>query len=407
MIEITLELLRDWGTLLKKISIASITILVVIILTTFLNYLVYNNYYNEKIIYIVSKLASDNEHIEIEEIAEIIKSDDEIDYNALEDYGYSANDLYLIGDIKYRIVFNACINIIVVTVVLIIFGYIYYRKGKGNLSEINDLLNLLEKINKGDYNINLDKYSESDFSKLRNEIYKTTVLLKEHSEFLNNDRILLKDNLADISHQIRTPLTSISLMLETIIEDKNMPEDKKDEFLNSIFKQTDKINYLVEALLKLSKFDASVIHFKKDNVNVYNLLNNVKSSLRYLLDEKNMTLNISVDKDIKIICDEKWQEEAITNIVKNSIEFSKENSQLDIEVKDNNFYTMITIKDYGSGISKTEIKKIFDRFHKNNNSSGFGIGLNLAKTIIEKDGGLIDVESKENEYTIFTIKYVK
>ena len=392
---------------MKKISIVSVIIVVIVILTTFINYLVYNNYYNKKIIDVVNQMVEENDNIEVEEIAKILKNPKDSDKNILERYGYSANDLYLVGDIKDRIIINICINICVFLFISLILIYMEKRKNSKRLNEINNLITFLEKINSGDYDIDLNKYSESDFSKLRNEIFKTTILLKEHTEFLNKDRVILKDNLADVSHQIRTPLTSISLMIESIIEDKDMSKTKKDEFLNKIYIQTDKINYLTESLLKLSKFDAKAIEFKKDNVIVYDLLEKVQDSLEYLIIEKNININIIADKNIKIKCDEKWQEEALMNIVKNCIEYSEKNGIIDINVEDNNFYTKIVIKDYGLGISKEELKKIFIRFHKSKKSNGFGIGLNLSKTIIEKDNGMIKVESVENEYTKFIIKYMK
>ncbi len=391
---------------MKKIS-KILFVIVIIISTTCINYLIYNNYYNNKIINIANNIVENHKEVKPSELAETLKDSKNTNYNVLKDYGYNENDLFLNEDIKNKIVLNIVINLFVIATILTIYNLINNKKRKSNFKEINDLITLLEKINAGNYNIELDKFSETSFSKLRNEIYKTTGLLKEQTEFLNTEKNNLKNNLADISHQIRTPMTSINLMLETIIEDKNMSKEKQLEFLNIIYKQTEKVVYLVENLLKLSKFDASVIELKKEKVYVYKLLNNVADSLKYLSDGKNLKININANENITINCDKGWQEEAITNVVKNSIEYSKENSNLDILVTDNNFYTMITIKDYGSGISKEDLKKVFIRFHKSKNSNGVGIGLNLAKTIIEKDNGLIEVTSKENEYTIFTIKYLK
>ena len=392
---------------MRKYSLIGLIIICIIVSTSFINYLIYNNYYNEKIIDVVNQIVRENEDINPLEIAEILKNPQNTNTNILEKYGYNKNDLYLVGDIKQKIAINIMTNILVFGTIYAIAIIILKRKEKQKNDEINDLIYYLERINKGDYTIDLNKYSESDFSKLRNTIYKTTVLLKEHSEFLKNDRKVLKDNIADISHQLRTPLTSISLMLETILEEEEMSQAKKQEFINKIYSQNEKVNYLVELLLKLSKLDASIIEFKKDKVNANELLLKIKSSLEQLALLKNITIKITVNKDTNIICDRKWQEEALVNIIKNSIEHSRENGIIDINVEDNNFYILVTIKDNGQGIKKDNIKKIFNRFYKNENSSGFGIGLNLAKTIIEKDNGIIAVESKENEYTKFTIKYIK
>lgn len=392
---------------MKKISLIGIGIVVIVILTTYLNYIIYNNHYNEKLLNIVNQLIINNEEIDVKDVASILKNPEDIDVNLLEQYGYSTQDVYFSNEMVEKISINVAMNILIVVLVLSSYKYIYGKKRKSNLKEINDIILLLEDINKGNFDIEIEKYLETDFSKLRNTIYKTTVLLKEQTEFLTNDRVLLKNNLADVSHQIRTPLTSISLMLESIIDDKDMDSSKKEEFLNKIYNKIESVNYLVEVLLKFSKFDASSIEFKQEDTSVYELLENIKGSLEDLAREKNVNIKINVNENINIKCDRRWQEEAIGNIVKNAIDYSSINGVVEINVEDNNFYTKITVKDNGQGMSKEELIKVFTRFYKSENSKGFGIGLNLAKTIIEKDNGEVNVESEKGKYTMFTIKYFK
>ncbi|MFI3261042.1 MAG: HAMP domain-containing sensor histidine kinase [bacterium] len=392
---------------MKKISLIGIVVVVIVTLTTYLNYIIYNNHYNEKLLNIVNQLIINNEEIDVNDVASILKNPEDIDVNLLEQYGYSTQDVYFSNEMVEKISINVAMNILIVVLVLSSYKYIYGKKRKSNLKEINDIILLLDGINKGNFDIEIEKYLETDFSKLRNTIYKTTVLLKEQTEFLTNDRVLLKNNLADVSHQIRTPLTSISLMLESIIDDKDMDSSKKEEFLNKIYNKIESVNYLVEVLLKLSKFDASSIEFKQEYTSVYELLENIKGSLEDLAREKKVNIKINVNDNINIKCDRRWQEEAIGNIVKNAIDYSSINGVVEINVEDNNFYTKIIIKDNGQGMSKEELIKVFTRFYKSENSKGFGIGLNLAKTIIEKDNGEVNVESEKGKYTMFTIKYFK
>lgn len=392
---------------MKKSKLYLPIILLIVILTTFSNYLIYNSYYNQKILDITNQLIETNENINPNDIATILKNPSPSSSNLLEEYGYDINDFYLLGDMEQIVLTNISINTIITLIILTIIYLLFSKKEKIRKNEIQELVDYLEIINSGNYDIHVDKYNESELSKLRNTIYKTTVLLKEHTEYLQNDRIALKDNLADVSHQLKTPLTSIGLMLESIMEDKDMPQEKREEFITKIYERNEKINYLVEVLLKLSKLDASVITFKKEAVSLEEMLQGITYSLESLSSKKNVSIHIEGCKNIILTCDRKWQEEAITNIIKNCIDFSSENGTIHIQGMDNNFYTLLTIEDHGCGIKEAEISKVFKRFHKSENSKGFGIGLNLSKTIIEKDNGTIKVESKENEYTKFIIKYIK
>lgn len=383
----------------------NILFIIIILFITIINFILYSNYYNDKILNITNHLV-EVYNIKPSEAAKIIKENNKSN-NILSNYGYSKSDLFLNSNIKIILIINILLNIILFYIVFIIIYKISKNKKKKELNNLIDITSLLEEINKGNYKIDLNNYTENDYSLLRDQIYKTVGLLKNQTINLNKEKLILKDNLADISHQIRTPLTSINLMLENIIEDKDMDIVTKEKFINKIYNQIEKINYLVDVLLKLSKFDGCIIKFKKENILLNDLLNDIINNLEVLLKEKNIKIKLNINENIKINADKKWQEEALTNIIKNAINFSHKDSTINIEVNDNKFYTEITIKDSGTGIDENEIKKIFNRFYKTDSSEGFGIGLNLAKTIIEKDQGLIDVQSIKSKYTKFIIKYMK
>ena len=212
----------------------------------------------------------------------------------------------------------------------------------------------------------------------------------------------------DISHQLKTPLTSILVMLDNIIEDSNMEEKIRNDFIVDIKRNVLNINFLVQSLLKLSKFDANAIHFVKRENDLKTIIEESIKNVSTLCDLRNINIKLNIKENSKIICDDKWQIEALTNIIKNAIEHSKNNSNIIINIENNNVYSMIEVIDFGEGIAKKDIKHIFERFYKckNTKTDSIGIGLALAKTIIEEDKGTISVESNKLE-TKFIIKYYK
>ena len=232
-------------------------------------------------------------------------------------------------------------------------------------------------------------------------------MLREVAENESLDKLKLKDSLSDISHQLKTPLTSINIMLDNILDDPDMNNTTKTKFLQNIKREITNISSLVEEILKLSKFDANVIKFEKRNVFLREIVKKAITNVEMLAELKNVKINIITVVDDTLSCDLKWQVEAITNILKNCIEHSKKNSKIDVYINSNKIYKSIVIKDNGEGIDKHDLPHIFERFYKGKNSSkdSVGIGLALSKTIIEKDKGSIIVDSQKDATTIFTIKY--
>ena len=250
--------------------------------------------------------------------------------------------------------------------------------------------------------------SEDELSILKNEIYKTTIMLKEAADNSNKDRIKLKKSLEDISHQLKTPITSILIMLDNIIEDPDMDASVRNDFIIDIKRNVANINFLVQTLLKLSKFDSNTVNFIKQENELENIAKESIQNVASLCDLKNINIELNIKNNSKIVCDLKWQIEAITNLLKNAIEHSKDNEKVVITVDSNNVYSMIEIQDLGDGIAEKDLPHIFERFYKGENSTSesIGIGLALAKTIIEQDNGNISVDSDGNG-TRFIVKYFK
>ena len=388
--------------------IVSICLFVLFLALNIYEYKTYTNNFNNKIGAIISVIKDKYPEITDKEIAEIINSDEFETNDFFTKYGIDINNKSILikNDKDYHIFLVINMSFLTITIIILLILYIRYNHKKEN--DIKDIIKCIEQINKKNYELQIDSISEDELSILKNEIYKTTIMLKESAENSNKDKINLKKSLEDISHQLKTPLTSILVMLDNIIEDPDMDINIRNDFVRDIKRNVVNINFLVQALLKLSKFDANTVHFIKKEYNLKNIVDESIKNVSTLCDLRNINIELNIKNDSKIICDSKWQIEAITNILKNSIDHSKDNQKVIINVENNNVYSTVEIKDFGDGISKKDISHIFERFYKGENatSDSIGIGLALAKTIIEEDNGNISVESNKNG-TKFTIKYFK
>lgn len=388
--------------------IVSICLFVLFLALNIYEYKTYTNNFNNKIGAIINVIKDKYPEITDKEIAEIINSDEFETNDFFTKYGIDINNKSILikNDKDYHIFLVINMSFLTITIIILLILYIRYNHKKEN--DIKEIIKCIEQINKKNYELQIDSISEDELSILKNEIYKTTIMLKESAENSNKDKLNLKKSLEDISHQLKTPLTSILVMLDNIIEDPDMDINVRNDFVRDIKRNVVNINFLVQALLKLSKFDANTVHFIKKEYNLGSIVDESIKNVSTLCDLRNINIELNIKNDSKIMCDSKWQIEAITNILKNSIDHSKDNQKVIINVEDNNVYSTVEIKDFGDGISKKDISHIFERFYKGENatSDSIGIGLALAKTIIEEDNGNISVESNKNG-TKFTIKYFK
>lgn len=397
---------------LKKYIISTLIVFICLfILFLFLNIYEYKTYtknFNNKISAIINVIKKDYPKITDKEIIKIINNDTLKTNDFFNKYGIDVNNKSILikNDRDYRKFLAINLSFLTITVAILLIIYIRYNYKKEK--DIKDIIKCIEQINKKNYEIQIDSISEDELSILKNEIYKTTIMLKEAAENSSKDKLNLKKSLEDISHQLKTPLTSILVMLDNIIEDSNMEEKIRNDFIVDIKRNVLNINFLVQSLLKLSKFDANTVHFVKQENDLKTIIEESIKNVSTLCDLRNINIKLNIKENSKIICDDKWQIEALTNIIKNAIEHSKNNSNIIINIKNNNVYSMIEVIDFGEGIAKKDIKHIFERFYrcKNTKTDSIGIGLALAKTIIEEDKGTISVESNKLE-TKFIIKYYK
>ena len=400
---------------LNKTNLKYIILIFIIFLIYLISILLFNNYqykkytlnYNTKINSVLSLLIDKYPSLTKEELINILNNSTDTKENILKQYGLDIekdsfilnNEKVYLNSIKVTIIITSSLFLIVLFIILV-HEYI-------KLKNINNLTKVLEEINNKNYKIDIGDFREDELSILKSEIYKTTIMLKEQADNSTLDKINLKDSLSNISHQLKTPLTSINIMLDNILDSEEMSEDVRTEFINNIKREISNINFLVAGILKLSRLDANVVNFIVEKVKVKDIINECIKNVSSLCDLKNISIDVTGNEMLKINCDFKWEVEAITNILKNCVEHSNNNSKIDIKYINNKMYTEITIKDYGVGIPEKDVKHIFERFYKGSNSTSdsVGIGLSLSKSIIEQENGTINVNSKLNRGTVFTIRY--
>lgn len=366
-------------------------------------YKMYTKNYNDKINSIISNIKNKYPNIEESDIIEIINNEEDSE-DILSKYGIDSITKNDKVNNKIRII--SLIIIITFDSLIILIFYLY---DKNKSKKIKEITKMISKINNRQFDIDINDFNEGELSILKNEISKTTTMLRQVADNSVKDKLNLKDSLGDISHQLKTPLTSITIMIDNILDNPDMDEKIRKKFLINIKREILNINFLVMSLLKLSKFDANVVKFNKESVYLKDIIIESIKNVSMIKELKNITIKVSGDDNIKLLCDFKWQVESITNILKNSIEHTSEYGTVEVNYSENKLYTRILIKDNGKGIDSDDLPHIFDRFYKGKNGSddSFGIGLSLSKTIIEKEGGSITVKSTPNIGTIFTIKYLK
>lgn len=280
---------------------------------------------------------------------------------------------------------------------------------KREYEEIEKLSGYLRRISNGEYSLDIRDNAEGELSILKNEIYKVTLMLSKQGELLRKEKVQLAKAISDISHQLKTPLTSMMVMADLLSDNNFLNEEKRIEFTKNIEMQLDRMQWLLTSLLKISKIDAGTVHFKKDKVVVSILIEKAIKPLLIPVEIKEQTLNIKGDSSVNFTGDLNWTIEALINIIKNCIEHTQEGGTISISFDENPLFTEIKIWDNGNGIPKEDLPYIFKRFYKGKNASeeSIGIGLAMAKSIIISQNGDINVTSRKNEGTCFNIKFYK
>lgn len=368
-------------------------VLCISLLTTSILSFVYAKYQYRVTSSLTEQLVKEYPNSE-QKIIEIVKSNQlsNIKNDILTSYGFSAVDFLQPYTAISVISVIACIIIFV----MLIAGIIYCINKK-NKNRIHELTAYLEQINAGK-DVEIISQKEDMFSILQDEICKTVTEMKIAKDTAINERIEFADSLANIAHQIKTPITNISLITQV----------DNSENSSAISKHIKRMNRLVESLLLMSKIDAGVLELKKNEVDVYTLLELSVEELEQNINLKNIQIELPNHSDVSFLGDMDWSMEAFINIIKNCTEHTPENGKISLDYSVNPLYTEITISDNGAGFDKEDLKNVFKRFYQGRNSkSGLGIGLSIAKSIIEMQNGFITAENSKNGGAQFNIRFYR
>ena len=289
---------------------------------------------------------------------------------------------------------------ILYTAVYLIYTHRRYRA-------IDQLSTAIDRILHGQEQLLISANEEGELSILRNEIHKMTMRLKEAADALQADKLQLVDAIADISHQLRTPLTSMNLTLSLLSAD-NLSDERRRTLIHDLRSSLRRIDWLIEALLKLSRIDAGAVQFKTEPVSVRALIKKAAEPLAVTLDVKDISLAADVP-DISFTGDMAWSAEALGNILKNCSEHTPAGGSIEITASETPLYTEINVLDSGDGFSAEDLPHLFDRFYKGKNASAesIGIGLALARTIIARQNGTLQAVNHKGGGAQFTLRFYK
>ena len=274
---------------------------------------------------------------------------------------------------------------------------------KKNENQISSLQDMIRRMEKGDYHYTISE--ENQFSKLEDDIYKTLILLRETRSIALKERMDFKESLEDISHQLKTPLTSVGLLLE-LLEEKDIPREDKIETLNRIEVQVDKLKDFTEILLTLSKLDTGNIEMKQERFLLEECVEYAWDQLAERRKSSPVELEVQ-SSSLWLEGDFYWLSESFLNILSNALDCYPKVKHITVHGNETPIYREICIEDDGEGVPSEEIPYLFERFHCGDlkKKSGFGIGLPLSKSIIEKNNGEIKVEQKQNRGLLFIIRF--
>ena len=361
---------------------------------------------------IIGNILTDRPELE-EEIIDIItqgnsKENIELGRKILDKYNYNSNitlknEPIINESMKY--IFN--INCIFICIILMLCMILTLSCFKKIYDDIKDMTDYVYNSSEGRNFEMKNRNQEGQIGLLKTELIKMTNILKEKVELLNNEKIFLNNTISDISHQLKTPMTSLIILNDLMYED--LPKETKIEFLDKIKSQLNRMEWLVKSMLKLSKVEAKVINFEKKEVKINELIKRSVAPSLIPMEIKNIKLSINGDENTSYTGDINWSSEAFVNIIKNCIEHTPQGGKIDINYAQNPLYCEVVIKDSGEGIDKKDLPHIFKRFYKGKTSKedSVGIGLAMAKSIIESQNGDIYVESEINKGTEFHIIFHK
>lgn len=289
-------------------------------------------------------------------------------------------------------------------------AYVAGRRSISTMSrELRAIVDIMNQILEAPEQIPAEPYKQGELGELYTNLYKLVQALKESNRKEQEEKIFLRDIMSDISHQLKTPLASLTVFLDLLYDGRVPDVDKQKQMLLESKNQVSRMEWMVLSMLKLARIEAGAIQFEKHPCSLYAIVAQAKESVVYLTEKRGQQIDVQIDEKQMLVCDGDWLTEAIINLLKNASDYSGEQTTIHIWTEDNPMYTRIYVKDEGCGIAESELKNIFKRFYRINkevNPNSVGIGLSLTKSIVEGMGGKISVRSEFGSYTQFILTFV-
>ncbi len=269
--------------------------------------------------------------------------------------------------------------------------------------KIARLVDYLQLLSNGGTAMDIRENTEGELSVLKKEIYSVTSTLSQQAGALQKDKLELANALSDISHQLKTPLTSLGIMTD-LLDNDALPPEKRQEFIDSMRVGQQRMEWLVLSLLKLAKLDADAISLKKEPVLLSKLVETALAPLTIPIEVKEQQVSIE-GEDMSILCDPDWTREALANLLKNAVENTPMGGKIEITYGGNPIYAFIRVHDSGSGIDRADLPHLFKRFYRGKSAGrdSAGIGLSMSLAILRKQKG--DIEATSENGAIFTLKF--
>lgn len=407
------------NTEIKRFTIGFIVLQAIIIAVFLMIFSIKANelkkiYINQNIA-IAGKILEVNPELEKDIVGYFTKGVDKRDIETgtkiLNKYGYT-DKAELIQDSSIYSTFNKtslqfCLYIVLFAGIVYLFSIIEF---KNVFNRINTISSAADEIIKGNYNVEISDFCEGDMYILGHQFNEMTKIIKNNIDVLKKEKTFLKNIISDISHQLKTPLSSLIMFNELLLDDVIETEVDKKAIIVQSHDQLNRMEWLIVNLLKLARIESGAIEFNMNNSPVSTTIEKALAPLKLKAEEKNQRISIICNNNILLRHDCDWTAEALTNLVKNAIEHTPMGGTISIEVQETPLCISIDVKDTGEGIKKEDIPRVFERFYKGSNSpnpNSIGIGLALCKAIVEGQGGSIGVDSRENEGARFNIVFLK
>ena len=405
-----------WNKKLKKLSIMLVASGLLMLL--FCNLILVrfrvglNHEYNMALASLVGSVMEEYPNTQMDDLISMLNGQDNVESGEqlLRQYGIFTEDENSVfaTQAKRMTALQWEMNLIFVALAAVLVGmvFIYLSRRQAHILKICDYM---EELVRGNYGLDIQDNSDDELSGLKNEVYKLTVFFREQAERASANRRALADSVADISHQLKTPLTSVRVLLDNLSDNEDMDTDTRHRFLEEISAQISGVTWLVTTLLKLSRLDAGVVELEEKPLQLQTLAEDICGRLELNAELRQVKLCMEIPGQITVKGDEQWLTEAFLNVVKNAIEHSDPGGRVILAVKDNDVYTQLTVQNWGEVIPEEEQKHLFERFYRGSTAGkdSIGIGLALAKEILVRHNGYISVESEPEQGTIFYIKFLK